>query len=138
LAQAASVGHHPAGRRHTSDYGHCADRSLGSRLALPPTFKILYRKARLRADIKLLAIVVTWDAGISVYRLSAYASKDFGLTNGRLNGADQVIHQSRELRITYCPRFVRWVANIGHELARAGVRPEGRPSVTQSVPFRGK
>jgi len=34
--------------------------------SLPPTFIILYRKARLRADIKLLATVVTWDTGISV------------------------------------------------------------------------
>ena len=31
-------------------------------------FIILYRKTRLHADILLLAIVVTWDTGISVVR----------------------------------------------------------------------
>jgi hypothetical protein len=52
-----------SGLSPTTDLFFVEAGEAGSRL--PPTFIILYRKARLRADIELLAIVVTWDTGIA-------------------------------------------------------------------------
>jgi hypothetical protein len=50
-----------------SDSGPSVAEASEAGSRLPPTFVVLYPKARLRVDIEPLAIVVTWDTGISVW-----------------------------------------------------------------------
>jgi hypothetical protein len=79
---------------------------------LLPTFVILYRKTRQRGDIELLAIVVTWDTGISVEaptgRCVNWSDSVVAPSQGSSWHGTAITHQTHDGRSLTLSQLRRW------------------------------